>query len=169
MAAKSWIVVRSEHRMKKREISRETDGVSRREFGRRVAITLAGGTLAATVLPVRAGAMGDIPLLDLPPQEQSGPTLSKQAQSEVDAKLQHIFAKYGDRLSDDQRKLMRRTVENHVRMLEAIRPIPVTNGDPPATVLKLVTDKSSVHSRTSALSRTARKPRKVARSVKKEK
>ena len=112
---------------------------------------------------------GGIPLVDLPPQERSGPALSTQAQSEVGAKLQRIFAKYGDRLSDDQKKLMRRTVENHVRMLEVIRPIPVTNGDPPATVLKLVTDKSSVHSRASALSGMARKPRKVARSVKKEK
>ena len=113
--------------------------------------------------------MGGTPLLDLPPQEQRGPALSQQAQTEVEAKLQRIFAKYGDRLSDDQKKLMRRTVENHVRMLEAIRPIAVTNGDPPATVLKLVTDESSSQGRASALSGTPRKPWRVARSVKKEK
>ncbi|HEV2314317.1 MAG TPA: hypothetical protein VGR94_03350 [Candidatus Acidoferrales bacterium] len=71
-------------------------------------------------------------------QTQGEPELSGQAQAEVEAKLQHIFAKYGDRLSDDQKKLMRRTVTSHVRMLEAIRPIPVANGDAPATVLELV-------------------------------
>src|SRR5487761_667323 len=62
MAAKSRTAVQGEHRMKKRGISRETDGVSRREFGRRVAITLAGGTLAASVLAVPAGATGGTPI-----------------------------------------------------------------------------------------------------------
>lgn len=116
---------------------KQSEGVSRREFGRHAAFTLAGGALAVTSSPA-ADVLGAASAL-VPPQESGAPQLSAQAQAEVEAKLQHVLAAYGSRLSDDQKKHMRRIITNHVRMLDAIRPISVANGDAPATVLKLIT------------------------------
>lgn len=123
---------------KKPEDLKQPQGVSRREFGRRAAITLAGGALAATASATAVHALGSTAPHALPPQEEGGPELSAQAQAEVEAKLQQILAAYGTRLTEDQKKRIRRTVTNHVRMLEAIRPIAVANGDAPATVLRLL-------------------------------
>ena len=128
--------------MKKPRNLDTTDGVSRREFARRVALTVAGGALAAVTQPASSSEAPRVTSIAPLPQDEDSSNLSADAQAEVEAKLQHIFAKYGARLSDDQKKLMRRTVTSHVRMLEAIRPIPVANGDTPATVLKLVEDKT---------------------------
>ncbi|MGC1291992.1 MAG: hypothetical protein WA855_12000 [Candidatus Acidiferrales bacterium] len=127
--------------MKKPRSLNNAGEVSRREFARRIALTVAGSTLAAATLPIPSSAAPRVhsiaPLL----QDEGASGLSADAQAEVEAKLQHIFAKYGARFSDDQKKLMRRTVTSHVRMLETIRPIPVANSDAPATVLKLVDDR----------------------------
>jgi hypothetical protein len=112
--------------------------VSRREFGRRVAFTVAGSALTATSVSASAEAVARVLPVSSLLQEQTGSALPAEAQAEVEAKLQHVLAQYGHLLSDDQKKLMRRTVTSHVRMLEAIRPIPVANSDAPATVLKLV-------------------------------
>ncbi|MHB8486105.1 MAG: hypothetical protein ACYDCM_10310 [Candidatus Acidiferrales bacterium] len=117
--------------------------VSRREFGRRVAFTVAGSALAATSVSALAEALaGALPVSSLL-QEQAESALPAEAQAEVEAKLQHVLAQYGHLLSEDQKKLMRRTVTSHVRMLEAIRPIPVANSDAPATVLQLVDDETA--------------------------
>lgn len=127
-------------RVKKPRNLNNADEVSRREFARRVALTVAGGTLAAATLPISSKAAPRLPSIAPLLQDEDSSGLSADAQAEVEAKLQNIFAKYGARFSDDQKKLMRRTVTSHVRMLEAIRPIPVANGDTPATVLKLIDD-----------------------------
>lgn len=117
--------------------------VSRREFGRRVAFTVAGSALAATRVSASAEAIaGVLPVSSLL-QEQAESTLPAEAQAEVEAKVQHVLAQYGHLLSDDQKKLMRRTVTSHVRMLETIRPIPVANSDAPATVLQLVDNENA--------------------------
>jgi hypothetical protein len=125
---------------KKPSQTKQPKGVSRREFGRRAAITLAGGALAVTASPAATHALTGAGAFALPPQEEGAPQLSAQAQAEVEAKLQHVLAAYGSRLSDDQKKHMRRIITNHVRMLETIRPISLANGDTPATALELITD-----------------------------
>lgn len=128
---------------KSERVPRKSTEVSRREFGRRVAFTVAGSALAATSVSASAEAIaGVLPVSSLP-QEQAESSLPAEAQAEVEAKLQHVFAQYGHLLSDDQKKLMRRTVTSHVRMLEAIRPIPVANRDAPATVLKLIDNENA--------------------------
>jgi len=128
---------------KNARIPRKSAEVSRREFGRRVAFAVAGSALAATSVIASAETItGVLPVSSLL-QGQPEPALPAEAQAEVEAKLQHVFAQYGHLLSDDQKKLMRRTVTSHVRMLEAIRPIPVANSDAPATVLKLVDNENS--------------------------
>lgn len=128
---------------KSKRVPPKSTEVSRREFGRRVAFTVAGSALAATSVSTSAEALaGVLPVSSLL-QEKAESALPAEAQAEVEAKLQHVLAEYGHLLSDDQKKLMRRTVTSHVRMLEAVRPIPVANSDAPATVLKLVDDKNT--------------------------
>jgi hypothetical protein len=127
--------------------------VSRREFGRRVAFTVAGSALAATSVSASAEAIAGVPPISSLLQEQAESSLPAEAQAEVEAKLLHVLRQYGHLLSDDQKKLMRRTVTSHVRMLEAIRPIPVANSDAPATVLKLVDENAVLDSSPAASTR----------------
>lgn len=125
--------------MKKKNSVRVTNnGINRREFGQRAALAFVGAAFAGTPLAGLNGSSAVVTPSLLSEQGQGESGLSPQAQAEVESKLQHIFATYGSRLNADQKKLMRRTVGYHVRMLEAVRPMPVANGDPPATVLKLV-------------------------------
>lgn len=121
----------------KKSRSAKSNGFGRREFGQRAALALTGAALASTPLAGLSSELATVPL----EQEQS--ELTPQAQAEAEAKLQHVLATYGSRLNDDQKKMMRRTISEHVRMLEAVRPIAVGNGDAPATVLKLVEHKTA--------------------------
>ncbi|HKW89623.1 MAG TPA: hypothetical protein VJN21_12805 [Candidatus Acidoferrales bacterium] len=120
--------------------SKEGRGVSRREFGRNAAIALAGGAVAASAKPASGLTLDSLADAARMAQEQAESGLSAAAQAEVEAKMQHIVAAFGSRLSEDQKKRLRGTVTYHVRMLEAIRPMAVANGDAPATVLELITD-----------------------------
>lgn len=121
----------------------KSDGFGRREFGQRAALALTGAAFVGTPLAGLgrdfAGASLSAPF----EQDQEGSGLSAQAHAEVEAKVQDVIATYGSRLNEDQKKMIRRTITEHVRMLEAVRPIPVGNGDAPATVLKLVEGKTS--------------------------
>ncbi|HLW82931.1 MAG TPA: hypothetical protein VKS20_12920 [Candidatus Acidoferrales bacterium] len=146
--------------------SAKTNGLGRRDFGRLVMFTLAGSALAITPPAASGGGFDGVPRLAFREQEETQAGLSSAGQAEVEAKLRHILATYGDRLNHDQKQRMRRIVSSHVRMLEAIRPIPTTNGDPPATVLKLI-DKSTVRAGRRPR-RTSRAMRKAAKSPKKE-
>jgi hypothetical protein len=116
--------------------------LSRRDFGQQAALTLAAGALAsaATLRPgVAMGADGaDSPHPMTPPVQAGVSGVSPVAGAEIDGKLRHIFAVYGDRLSDKERKLLRGVVTDQVRMLERIRAIQVHNSDPPAAVLRLL-------------------------------
>lgn len=113
--------------------------LSRRDFGQQAALTLAAGALASTGTLRPDEAMGAVsPDLKTPPAHGNMSEASPGAQAEIDGKLRHIFARYGDRLSDQQRKMLRGVVTDHVRMLERIRAVQVHNSDPPASVLKLV-------------------------------
>lgn len=142
--------------------SAKTNGLGRRDFGRLVMFTLAGSALPITAPAASGGGFYGVPRLAFREQEQGQPELSSAGQAEVEAKLRHILSTYGDRLNDDQKQRMRRIVSSHVRMLEAIRPIPTTNGDPPATVLKLI-DKTTVRAgrRPGGTSRITRKVAKL--------
>jgi len=120
----------------------ESNGFGRREFGQRAALALTGAALAGTPLAGLSHDVAVVPLAAVPEQDQNAGGLSAQAQAEVELKVQHVIATYGSRLNDDQKKMIRRTITEHVRMLEAVRPITVGNGDAPATVLKLVERKT---------------------------
>jgi len=98
-------------------------GVSRRDFGRRVALFAAAG--AAQRNPGAA-------------QDGRGPTpLDAAEQAEVDAKYANVIRKYGDRLSDEQRSRVREVLGRHQRMLRRVRTFALDNSDSPATGLRL--------------------------------
>jgi hypothetical protein len=153
--------------MKEKKAVTTAGGFGRREFGQRAALALTGAALAGAPFSgvARGLAMPSAP--DSAEQQEDMQGLSSKAQAEIEAKLQHIFATYGSRLNDDQRKLLRRTVTYHVRMLEAVRPIAVANGDAPATVLKLVERKTQI---STAIEQTAvsNKSRRVAKDSKRQ-
>lgn len=101
--------------------------LSRRAFAR-AAAALAGGALAVPALARLPAAAA---------QASSAPAADSQAQ-EVEAKLARVLALYGSRLSPEQKQRMRSIIAGHVRMLQPIRAVAMTNADPPATVLGLV-------------------------------
>ena len=113
--------------------------VSRRAFVGGAATVFAAATLAAP----RVFACADHAHLSMPlAQDEPPPELTPKLKAEVDAKLQHIFARWGDRLNDEQRKRMRTIVSEHVKMLDAVRQVKISNGDSPASVLKLMRGKA---------------------------
>lgn len=128
--------------MATQETGARSKRLSRRDFGQQAALTLAAGALASvgTLRPGEAmGADGAGSSHPMAPPVQAGlADVSPGARAEIDGKLRHIFAVYGDRLSDEQRKKLHGVVADHVRMLERIRAVQVHNPDPPAPVLKLI-------------------------------
>lgn len=144
----------------------QSNGLGRREFGQRAALALTGAALASTPI---AGLTHDFvadPMSASFEQDQNESGLSAHAQAEVESKLNHILATYGSRLTDDQKKRMRRIISEHVRMLEVVRPISVGNGDAPATVLKLVERKTQQSAETGTSARSSKSRGDAAKSSK---
>lgn len=111
---------------------------SRRDFSRSAIAAVAAAALAPTpALPQR----GETPAAGSPPQQQAPDLsdLSAEARAEIDAKVENVIRRWGDRLSDEQKTRMRTIITRHVRMLETVRKFPLKNGDAPASVLKLYT------------------------------
>ena len=111
--------------------------VSRREFARSTALAAAAAALAPAA--TLSQAKENSPPAPAAPQQQ-GPDLSDlspQARAEIDAKVENVIRRWGDRLSDEQKTRARTVITRHVRMLETVRKFPLHNGDSPASVLKL--------------------------------
>jgi hypothetical protein len=67
----------------------------------------------------------------------------------VDAKIQAVFRKYSDRLSEAQKADIRRLLTEGQKPLELIRKYPLDNADQPGNVLKLYPDAPAVRDTTS--------------------
>jgi hypothetical protein len=119
--------------------------ISRRKFGLEAAVAAA---LSLSVSPTRLLAARSDPDT-IPPaipaseQESSGPKLTAEQSRDVEAKLANIIRKYGERLSEEQRKHLRRILAYNETMLAPIRAFTLQNGDPPVTVLKLSSGKDN--------------------------
>lgn len=111
---------------------RESSEISRREFARSAALT----AVTAAALPGVAFGQAEKPELKPAPAPQ-GPALPPAAQAEAERAMQAILAKYGDRLSDEQKADVRRLVTAQQRSVETLRAFALENGDGPATVLHL--------------------------------
>jgi hypothetical protein len=95
--------------------------VSRRNFGRRAALTGVAGALSSPLLDSQVGAHA------LPAGDQAA----------VEAKYANVIRKYGARLSPAERVRARETLVEHQRMLKRIRDFALENSDAPATGLRL--------------------------------
>jgi hypothetical protein len=123
--------------MKKEETS--TSGISRRDFARRAALA------AATAACLPAELLGAPPLPTTPLRQQPEEKLSPESQAEVDAKIQALLRKYGDRLSEGQKADVRRLLTEGQKPLEQMRKFPLDNGNQPGNVLKLYPDATAAH------------------------
>lgn len=103
--------------------------ISRRTFARRAALAAA----AVAALPSN---------LIAEPQAGSQTDAASPAagQADVDATVQAILRRYGDRLSDAQKIDIRRLVTEGQKPLQALRAFPLGNADQPGNVLKLYPD-----------------------------
>jgi hypothetical protein len=119
--------------------------ISRREFGLDAAVTAA---LSLSVLPTgllaaRSDRDTISPTIPGGEQETAAPKLTAEQSRDVEAKLANIIRKYGERLSEEQRKHLRRILAYNETMLAPIRAHALQNGDAPVTVLKLSSGENS--------------------------
>ncbi len=109
-----------------RHRNKESVTLTRRDFARGIALTAA--TVAAprnTPAYVKSASGGAS-------QEQTAQATPLSPASE--AQLQTIFAKYGKRLSDEQKTDVRRLVAQAQKTSEALRAFPLDNSDEPAMI-----------------------------------
>jgi hypothetical protein len=104
---------------------------SRRDFARVAALTAAAGLVPQPVLAQSESAQ--------PLAPQATPKLSPAAQAEAEAKIQNVIRKYGDRLTEEQRADVRKSILQGQEALEKMRGFALDNSDEPATALRVTT------------------------------
>jgi len=136
----------------------KTGGISRREFARRAALASAiasvAPTAALTATPPQpnehaagaaagrlSGAAKDggrllDPASEVPQQTPEIAKLSPESRAEVEARIQAIFAQYGNRFSEEQKADIRRLCAVAQPSLDRLRAYALENGDGPALYLK---------------------------------
>ncbi|MFY9529915.1 MAG: hypothetical protein WBC04_23440 [Candidatus Acidiferrales bacterium] len=120
--------------MAKRPLSKSPRGISRRDFARTAALAAAAAAIKPGDILAQTAA---VPTAQASSAESK---LSPASQAEVDAKVRAILAKYGNRLSEQQKTDIRRLVTEGQKSLDKLRAFPLENADQPALVLKLVPD-----------------------------
>jgi len=116
--------------------------ISRREFGRAAAVAAAISISSASTLGAPRGRHS-VPPTNPAGEQETGVKLTPEQSRDVEARLADIIRKYGERLSEEQRKHLRRILAYNETMLAPIRSFALQNGDPPVTVLSLSTGKSN--------------------------
>ena len=108
-------------------------GLSRREFAKAAALTT-----AAVMVPVELIAQQEKPASEATKSEASPqtPKLSAQSQAEADLAYETLMRKYGQRVSEEQKRDIKRLVNAQQGALDKLRAFSVINGDEPATVFK---------------------------------
>ena len=114
-------------------MNKEDKGLSRREFAKAAALTT-----AAVLAPAELFGQQQ-PTTEAKPSEKppESPKLSEASRAEADLAYETIMRKYGSRFSEEQKKDIKRLVDAQQGGLDKLRAFAVTNGDQPATVLKL--------------------------------
>jgi hypothetical protein len=102
--------------------------LSRRRFGQHAALAAALSLSPAELLAA---------LHQSHRQGHDSIELTSEQAENVEARLANIIRKYGSRLSEEQRKHLRRILSYNERMLASVRAFPLQNGDSPASVLKI--------------------------------
>jgi hypothetical protein len=111
--------------------------LSRRDFAWRIAAIAAAAAVPSSLMgepeqKPRAGASKRAGAAQARPGGR--PPLSAAEQAEVDAKYEAVMGRYGTRLSAEQKKQVRQSLEFDQRRLEPMRAYPLENGDEPATM-----------------------------------
>jgi hypothetical protein len=113
--------------------------ISRREFGRNLAIAGAASLASPGLLAGAAASAEATPAQQHKP-DQPLQGLTPEQDAEVEARLASALNKYGSRLSPEQTKHLRRVLAQNERLLAPVRAFPLQNGDPPASVLRISFD-----------------------------
>ncbi len=132
----------------------QVESISRRVFARRAALA-ATAIAAPKRLLVHAETAGLKGAFAADVQESEGSKLSPESRARVEATLQNILRKYGDRFSEDQKKRLRRIAAENEKLLASVRAFPLENWDPPANVLKLYPNRAPRPIRASTASRVS--------------
>jgi len=130
--------------------SKNGSAISRREFARRAALVSAAASLSPANLLAAEPAVAPEPALQTP----SGAKLSPESQTEMESRLQAVFAKYGSRLKDAQKADLRRLAADGQASLDRLRAYAIDNSDGPALYLKPLMEREKKPS----LMPAARKP-----------
>ena len=112
--------------------SKKRSVISRREFARRAAFVSAAASLSPADLLTPESSVAAKP----PVQTPAGPKLSPESQTEMESRLQAVFAQYGSRLNDAQKSDLHRLAAEGQAALDRLRAYPTDNGDGPALYLK---------------------------------
>lgn len=119
--------------MASEEIREQRAPLSRRDFARRVATIAAAAVAAPTALAAEPRQKGAAHATRAAAPPRAGrPALPLADRAEVDAKYDAIVARYGSRLTEEQKKRARESLEFMQRGLEPLRAFPLENGDEPA-------------------------------------
>jgi hypothetical protein len=118
--------------------SGSTSRISRREFGRRAALTGAAALLPADL--VVHAQQEPIPSDKREPSGTAQAELSSAARGEIESRYQNLVRKWGQRITPEQKRRLRRILTENERMLQPIRAFQLVNGDPPAPVLRFAGD-----------------------------
>ena len=98
--------------------------LSRRDFARVAAVTA-----ATAALPIESKAAAE-----LQPGEMPESTQAAQLPPAAEAQYQAILAKYGKRLSDEQKTDLKRLITQAQKTSDALRAFPLENSNEPAMI-----------------------------------
>jgi len=135
--------------------NKSESAISRREFARRAAFVSAAASLAPSKL-LRPESIA-APLQAQQPA--NAPKLSPEGQAEVESRIQSIFARYGNRLSDAQKADIRRLAAEAQPPLDRLRAFPTDNGDGPGLYLKPLMEREKKPSPIPATAKPATTPK----------
>ena len=115
-------------------------GVTRRQFGKQAAFASLSAALVVTPAAGHADAA----------RSSDNET---NASDDIEARYQQVIRRYGDRLSEEQRKRVRKILAYNEKLLAPIRSFPLDNGQPAATVLKFYEDAEATPRASAGVSR----------------
>jgi len=135
--------------------NQKESAISRREFARRAALVSAAASLAPADLLRAESSAAPVPAQ----QPANAPKLSPEGQAEVESRIQSIFAQYGKRLPDSQKKDIRRLATEAQPALDRLRAFATENGDGPGLYLKPLMEREKKHSLMPEKSKPASAPK----------
>jgi hypothetical protein len=101
--------------------------ISRREFSRVAAVTA-----ATAALPIASKAAAELRAAEMPES-----TRAVQLPPAAEAQYSAVLAKYGTRLSDEQKTELKRLITQALKTSDALRAFPLDNSNEPAMIFHI--------------------------------